>query len=469
MTEPINIAVVGHANSGKTSLMRTLTRQRHFGEVSSRPATTRHVEAAELAIGNDAVMRLYDTPGLEDSSGLLVCLDRLRGNHGGDWTDAIDALIATPELQDAFGQEAKALAQLRRSDIVLYVIDARDAVRARHRDELEVLARCAVPVLPVLNFVSDPAARTATWRDQLARVNMHAVIVFDTVVYDETGEQALYDKIAAMAERFAPTIRKLTDDLALRRRQIRRASARIIADLLIDAAAARRAYRIDDSDAESDAAAELQARVRAQEAQALKRLLSLHGFDPGDARLQALDIAHGQWEDDLFDPATLARYGVSMGTAAATGAVAGVAIDVMAGGTTLGGGAAIGATVGFLADAARLHGGRLMARMSGIGHVRVAESALTLLVLRQVQLVVALAVRGHGAVRPMDMAVADDAKALRDTARRIARSAARARQFPAWSGLNGDAKSHSSARRDAMAEALATELEAAVKAVNEGG
>ncbi|WP_200870248.1 GTPase, partial [Pseudomonas aeruginosa] len=46
MTEPLILAVVGHTNTGKTSLLRTLTRDRGFGEVSHRPSTTRHVEGA---------------------------------------------------------------------------------------------------------------------------------------------------------------------------------------------------------------------------------------------------------------------------------------------------------------------------------------------------------------------------------------------------------------------------------------
>ena len=51
MTGPLlRIAVVGHTNTGKTSLLRTLTRDVGFGEVSSRPATTRHVEASSLLI-----------------------------------------------------------------------------------------------------------------------------------------------------------------------------------------------------------------------------------------------------------------------------------------------------------------------------------------------------------------------------------------------------------------------------------
>ena len=34
MTKPLKLAVVGHTNVGKTSLLRTLTRDVGFGEVS---------------------------------------------------------------------------------------------------------------------------------------------------------------------------------------------------------------------------------------------------------------------------------------------------------------------------------------------------------------------------------------------------------------------------------------------------
>ena len=61
MADTITIAVVGHTNAGKTSLLRTLTRRRDFGEVSARPGTTRHVEAVELASDDGVVLRFLDT------------------------------------------------------------------------------------------------------------------------------------------------------------------------------------------------------------------------------------------------------------------------------------------------------------------------------------------------------------------------------------------------------------------------
>ena len=77
----LKVAIVGHTNTGKTSLVRTLTRDAGFGEVSDRPATTRHVEGTVLLVDGRPLVELYDTPGLEDPIGLLEQLDRMRGDR----------------------------------------------------------------------------------------------------------------------------------------------------------------------------------------------------------------------------------------------------------------------------------------------------------------------------------------------------------------------------------------------------
>jgi len=449
---PVRIAVVGHTNAGKTSLMRTLTRRRRFGEVSSRPATTRHVEMAEIGLEGKKAIELFDTPGLEDSTGLLAYLDAARHETGGDWTSAIEQLIASP-AGTSFEQEAKALAQLRQSDVALYVIDARDKVRAKHRDELEVLGRCAVPILPVLNFVADPAALTGEWRSELARKNMHAIVAFDTVVFDEAGEDALYAKIGTMLDRFAPLFRALSQMLKDRREEIRRASAKLIADLLIDAAAARRTYQSGDAAAEAERAEDLKKALRKREAKCVKALIALQDFSDEDYATKQLPIEHGEWREDPFDPATLARFGLSAGKAAATGAAAGLAVDLMTGGLTLGVAALAGAAAGFLFDTVRKHGGGLLDRLSGTTTLTIAEATLKVIAMRELALAVALLHRGHGAMKPIDLSPWEQRPLPPETVALLRP----ARREVHWSSLNGRFFSKGG-RREELRDALADRL-----------
>ena len=182
MTEPLILAVVGHTNTGKTSLLRTLTRDRGFGEVSHRPSTTRHVEGARLSVDGEALLELYDTPGLEDAIALLDYLDALeRPGERLDGPERMARLLDSNEARGRFEQEAKVVRQLLASDAGLYVIDAREPVLAKYRDELAVLAGCGRPLLPVLNFVASPQHREEEWRAALARLGLHALVRFDSV------------------------------------------------------------------------------------------------------------------------------------------------------------------------------------------------------------------------------------------------------------------------------------------------
>ena len=175
---PLKLAVVGHTNVGKTSLLRTLTRDVGFGEVSHRPSTTRHVEGARLSVDGEPLLDLFDTPGLEDAIALLDYLERLeRPGERLDGPARLARFLEGSEARQRFEQEAKVLRQLLTCDAGLYVIDAREPVLSKYRDELEVLASCGKPLLPVLNFVSSANHREPDWREALARLGLHALCV----------------------------------------------------------------------------------------------------------------------------------------------------------------------------------------------------------------------------------------------------------------------------------------------------
>jgi len=131
--QPLKLAVVGHTNVGKTSLLRTLTRDVGFGEVSHRPSTTRHVEGARLSVDGEPLLDLFDTPGLEDAIALLDYLERLeRPGERLDGPARLARFLEGSEARQRFEQEAKVLRQLLASDAGLYVIDAREPVLAKN-------------------------------------------------------------------------------------------------------------------------------------------------------------------------------------------------------------------------------------------------------------------------------------------------------------------------------------------------
>ncbi|MDY7109500.1 MAG: GTPase/DUF3482 domain-containing protein [Planctomycetota bacterium] len=449
---PLKLAVVGHTNTGKTSLMRTLMRDVEFGEVSDRPAVTRDVEAAVLRAGDEIAIHLFDTPGLEDSIGLLERLESLRGDRRLDGVQVIARFLDDDASRRRFGQEAKVLRQVLDSDVALYVIDARDRVLGKHRDELEILGMCARPVVPVLNFTAAEDARTAEWREHLSRVNMHAVAEFDTVVFDARHEQRLFEKMRTLLDAHRPRLDRLIEDRRRQRAALIGGSARLLADLLVDAAAFTLHVPAHDREKMREAIETLKQQVRRREQRCVDELLALHRFRPGDVEEEALPIEDGAWGMDLFGPETMKAFGVRAGGGAAAGAMVGLTLDVLLAGLSLGVGTAAGAALGGLFGAGQTHGRRVFHRLRGLTELRCDDLTIRLLLARQAALIAALLRRGHAATDAIRPAI----EAGRGTPRsgRLPPPLLRARTHAHWSQL-GEAASRPGPADPAREEAVA--------------
>ncbi len=429
----LRLAVVGHTNTGKTSLLRTLTRSVDFGEVSPRPATTRQVEGTAILLGGQPVLELYDTPGLEDSIGLLDHLDGLAGKRRADGLEVLRQFLESRAARKRFGQEAKALRQVLECDMALYVIDARDRVLGKHRDELEILARCATPVVPVLNFTADPDARVPLWRDQLARTNMHVVAEFDTVAFDETSEQRLFEKMRTLLDSHAATLDALIEERRELRATLLKASADLTADLLLDAASLVIPVPVDDEPALQEGLEKLRQLLRDREQRSVEQVLALHQFRDEDYDPGETPLADGRWGLDLFSPEAVRQFGLKAGSGAAAGALVGLMLDAMSGGLTGGAMTVAGATVGGLLGAGRTHGRRLLDRARGTTELRCDDNTLRLLALRQIMLIRALMGRGHAAVVPIPApSTTRISETLKRSLTRLPAGLLQARTRPAW-------------------------------------
>lgn len=399
MTEPLRIAVVGHTNAGKTSLLRTLARRRDFGAVSPSPATTRRVEPITLRVSGAEAIVLLDTPGLEDSIGLLESIDAQAPPREGKF-ESIERFLASGDATSRFSQEAKALDAARRADLLLAVIDARDRVLPRHLDELELLARCGRPLVPLLNFVASDAADTAAWREALARLGLHAVAEFDTVVFDAASEAKLFEKIRTLAEPHRDAIDRMLAERLREREDRRHASSRAIADLLLDAAGL--VVEVDDPATRADASVErLRDLLRERERRCHRELLAIAGFDPADAAVA--DAALGSFEVgvDLFSPEALKAAGFSAAGGAAAGAALGAAIDLAVGGLSLGAAAGLGAVIGGVLGATGRQARKLVLLAKGGREAAAGDPTLLLLLHRATTLARGLERRGHASVEPL--------------------------------------------------------------------
>jgi len=450
----LQIAVVGHTNVGKTSLLRTLIRDVNFGDVADMPGSTRQVQGARIALGRDTALMLYDTPGIEDSIGLLDYLEQLSSTDQRlDGPERIRLFLDSPEAASRYEQEARVLHKLLGCQAGLYVVDVREPVLAKHRDELAILSSCARPLLPILNFVANDSARTQEWREALARVGLHSVLEFDSVSPPLDGEEKLYQALALLLSPYQHTLLALQQQ-TIRQREARRVAALIlIAGLLVDVAALRM-RTTTETDALTQAIASQQNRVRQREHACVSALLNLFQFRQDDYLAGPLPLADGRWELDLFSQEALQDFSIHVGKGIAAGAAAGATVDVLSAGLSLGTGMLAGALAGGAWQALDRWGTRLLGQVRGFRELTVDQPILQLLALRQLQLLTILAHRGHAALSPVSLK--EHAQQSLDI-KAFESKIALARAHPEWSSL-GDHFNESPARLRAI-ETLARTLD----------
>ena len=394
----LNVAVVGHTNTGKTSLIRTMLRSTQFGEIEDAAGTTRHVERATIYAGNEAILNLHDTPGIEDAHALQKQLKTISARNSSKFTaEVLEEFVASISIDDPLVQEAKVIRQVLRSDVLLYIIDVREPVLEKYLIEIEILSKAMKPIIPVFNFIAEHTEELATWRKKLAAFNIHASLEFDTVAFSFEAEKRLYQKIQSLVELHYDKLQKLINHRAKVWDQLCLSAAKRIADLIVSVACHRESKHSQSDNAVNTAAQKLKDFVRKAEQHCLQDLLAIFNFSEKDIALQKIPVSNGQWQIDLFAPGVLKAYGLDVGSAALKGAAAGAGIDLMVGGLSLGAASALGAIAGTGWSTFKRYGKEIKAKIQGTQWLCADENTLQILFLRQQQLLSKLMHRGHAA------------------------------------------------------------------------
>ena len=286
---------------------------------------------------------------------------------------------------------------------------------------------------------------------------------FDTVVLDEASERRLYEKMATLLDGFAVTLDAVIADITQRREELKFTSAALVAELLIDLAAYRLVVPVREQQQVVEALERLRQAARKAEQDCVDRLIEFFRFRPGDFLSETLPIEQGSWGSDLFDPGALAEFGIATGGAAASGALAGLAIDVVVGGMTLGAAALTGGIVGALTGALGSRGRRWLDGLRGYSELRASTATLELLARRQVSLVRALLRRGHASQDRIRLVEEDSKDDLSALMRELLGPLKAARRHPEWSSLDRARFDVSDEERAALKQRLTRRLTAALR------
>lgn len=360
-------AIVGHPNKGKSSIVATLAEDETV-VVSPDPGTTREARGFQMQSDGRVLYELVDTPGFQRPRALLEWLQS-HERSASERPAVVREFVTRHEGDPRFKDECELLRPILAGAGILYVVDGAHPYGAEYEAEMEILRWSGQPRMALINMIG-PGDHVEEWRRALNQY-FSIVRVFDALRADFGKRLELLRAFRELTEAdqiWARSLEQAVDVLKRDREARQNRAAAEIADLLIEVLAASESAPCpegaDQAQLSRELTERLRKRVRKREHSARRAVQELY-------RHRSLQMQSADFElltEDLFSERSFSVFGLSNAqlsmTGAATGALAGGAIDVAVGGASLLLGAGIGAIVGGLGA---MFGSNRLAKMQLLG------------------------------------------------------------------------------------------------------
>jgi len=339
-------AVVGHPNKGKSSIVATLVESSGI-QISNIPGTTVDSEVYPMRIKDNVLYELVDTPGFQRPRKVLAWLEA-NSKSADDRPQTVANFVAKHRQDKNFHDECELLQPLLDGAGILYVVDGSKPYGVEYEAEMEILRWTGRPRMALINLISE-GDYVEEWRTALDQF-FAIVRVFDAMRADASKRIGLLRSFAELNEQWQPTLLKAVDILNEDQNQRRKRSANAIANLLNGALTAKQIKTIAEDEGPEPyiekLAEKLKDKIRALEQKQRKEIEYIYRhqhIERKEADMEFLNL-------DLFSNETSELFGLSKSqiitSGAASGAVAGLGVDVMLGGASLLLGSTIGAVIG---------------------------------------------------------------------------------------------------------------------------
>ncbi|MEJ2388008.1 MAG: GTPase/DUF3482 domain-containing protein [Chromatiaceae bacterium] len=355
------LAIMGHPNAGKSSVVATLTENDRIA-IDKRAGTTTESNVYPVIIDGETVIEFIDTPGFQNPSAIL---EWFQGHP--TVRDLPKEFLKAHKSDPLFAHDCDLLEPVARGAGMVLVLDGSKRIKEKDRIEIELMRLTARPRMAILNNLTRQTRYMAQWHQTLSKA-FNSVREFNAHRATYAERINLLNALKSIDQRWenrvARTIEAFERDWDRRMDQ----ATETIIDLLKDALAYRASAVVKEADmttrlgwnrVKGEVMAELENGLRRLETEAQQQIRSHfrhHVWDQPPESVLSKDLL----SEDVNRALGLSRRQLALAGLTA-GAATGAGIDLALAGSSLGAAAFLGATAGGLLG---LAGGRTLAKLN---------------------------------------------------------------------------------------------------------
>ena len=340
------LAIMGHPNAGKSSVVATLTENDRIA-IDQRAGTTTESDIYPVIIDGQTVIEFIDTPGFQNPSAILEWFQAHEGQP-----DLAGAFVRAHRADPLFAHDCALLEPVAAGAGIILVVDGSKRIKEKDRIEIELLRLTARPRMAILNNLTNQPRHLNQWQDALNKA-FNSVREFNAHRATYAERIKLLNALKNIDQRWEPRLEQTIDAFARDWERRTDQAAMTILDLLRESLSYRYSQCIKNSQLVFKSGQE---RAKAQVMKAFG-----DGLRALEAKAQEqirANFRHNVWNlapdsilgQDLLSEDLSKALGISRGQLAmagiAAGAASGATIDLATAGSSLGAAAFLGAAAG---------------------------------------------------------------------------------------------------------------------------
>jgi len=340
------IAVMGHPNEGKSSVLSTLAEDDSV-RVSPYPGETTVCRTFPVVIDNREILRFTDTPGFQNPGRLLAQFRTFSGSSESKLRD----LLAYTASMDGLAEDHELLTPVARGAGIIYVVNGARPLRNVDRDEMELLRLIGKPRMAVINSKAEDERHLSQWKDELAK-HFNSIRLFNAHQAGYRERLALLDALKSIDQDWQQIFEGVIDIVERNWNNRISTSAYIITRFLTESLRLKLSGSLGQHTSEQEVRAQLTKRytekIENAEKKAHEQIRGLFKHKRFDYHLPS----HSILNEEIFSERTWQLLGLSKNQfillGGLSGGAVGAGIDVAALGHGLGMFTALGAVGGAL-------------------------------------------------------------------------------------------------------------------------